>query len=90
MIVVFGFLQKLPKAVFTCEDAAAATAASADDVDVEGDGEVLEEEKGSGGLSFSTGMAGQEVRDFGIAWMGAGGRGLGEHGLKGKTMYSYE
>lgn len=60
--------KKLPKAVFTCEDAAAATAASADDVDVEGDGEVLEEEKGSGGLSFSTGMAGQETLRLFESW----------------------
>lgn len=86
-------LQKLPKAVFTCEDAddVAAASAAADDVDVEGrgNGEMLEREEGEGlgRLSFSTGVTDQEVRDSGgERGGGGGGEERGERGRKGKIM----
>ena len=63
--VLLLVLQKLPKAVFTCEDAGDAAAAADVDGGGRGGGELLEE--GSGQLSFSTGVTDQEVRDFGGA-----------------------
>lgn len=89
MCVFLRYAQKLPKAVFTCDDAGAAAAvAAAGDVDVNvsvetrGDGEVLEEiEEGPARLSSATSMTEEEVREAESARRRRGvspGGGLGE------------